>query len=213
MTGRGELSPLSDRLALMQILRIAIVATVLLAAASSPDVVGLDLARVAPITAAYALVTVAAEVGRRLAGTRGLAIVTIALLIDGVYLALLTAPSGGPRSPLAFLLFVHIVGVTLLASYRSGLKLALWHSLLMVVGYQAVESGWTELLFHLPDGRAVTVPEAGQVMLAAAGCLLLAGVTAACARLSEQELRQGKAELAALVAMGTELEQARRPEA
>ena len=43
-----------------------------------------------------------------------------------------------------------------------------------------------------PLTNAVTVPDGRQVLLAASACLLLAGATAACARLSEQELRRGK---------------------
>ena len=41
--------------------------------------------------------------------------------------------TGGPLSPLRFLLLVHVVAVTLLASYRTGLKIAAWDSLLYLV--------------------------------------------------------------------------------
>ena len=41
--------------------------------------------------------------------------------------------TGGTQSPLRFLVFLHLVAVSLLASYRTGLKVALWHSLLLFV--------------------------------------------------------------------------------
>ena len=41
--------------------------------------------------------------------------------------------TGGTQSPIRFLVFLDLVAVSLLASYRTGLKIALWHSLLLFV--------------------------------------------------------------------------------
>ena len=204
-----DLSPLADRLGMLQILRLGIVAAVLLAAAFAPGAVGLHVANVAPLTGAYAFVTAAAEVARRLARARWLSVVTATLLLDGLYLAAVTAPVGGPTNGLICLVYAHVVAVTLLASYRTGVKLALWHSLLMIVGYWVAHSPGVLDLLHL-DNAVVAAPQL--ITLGAVGLLLLSLATAAAARVSEQELRRGKAELAALVDMGTELEEARTPE-
>ena len=50
--------------------------------------------------------------------------VSLTLLVDGVALALAVGATGGYRSPLLFLVFLDVVAVTLLVSYRSGLKFA-----------------------------------------------------------------------------------------
>ena len=63
------------------------------------------------------------------------------LIIDGVFLAWIAQATGGSASPLRYLILLHLVVVALLASYRTGLKLAMWHSLLLWVGYQAQKSG------------------------------------------------------------------------
>ena len=48
----------------------------------------------------------------------------IELLIDGAYLAVVTVPAGGPRSVLGFLIYVHLIAVTLQGTWLTGLKLS-----------------------------------------------------------------------------------------
>ena len=60
-------------------------------------------------------------------------ILTGLLLVDGVYLAVAMYATGGTQSPIRFVVYLHLVAVSLLASYRTGLKIALWHSLLLFV--------------------------------------------------------------------------------
>src|SRR5207245_9728939 len=65
-----------------------------------------------------------------------LLLVGLTLLLDGVFLAWATYVTGGAESPLRFLILAHVIAVTLLGSYRTGLKISAWHSLLyMVVAY------------------------------------------------------------------------------
>lgn len=206
--GREEMVSLADRLGMLQVVRMAMVAVVLASTAAEPQLVGLTLRQVAPVTALYSFVTVAAEIVRRVARVRGLGVVGATLLIDGAYLALVLAPVGGPRSVLVFLVYVHLIAVTLLTSYRTGLKIALWHSLLMIGGYWAALSRLGPWVFHLD--RIVVAP-AREVTLSAIAFWLVALCTGVFASLSERELRRGKAELGALAAMGSELEQARHP--
>ena len=59
--------------------------------------------------------------------------ITGLLLVDGVYLIGAMYLTGGMGSPIRFLVYLHLVAVSLLASYRTGLKLALWDSLLLLV--------------------------------------------------------------------------------
>ena len=54
------------------------------------------------------------------------------LLLDGLYLAFAMYATGGRRARCGSW-YLHLVAVSLLASYRTGLKIALWHSLLFFV--------------------------------------------------------------------------------
>ena len=49
--------------------------------------------------------------------------------------------TGATQSPIRFLVYLHLVAVSLLASYRTGLKIALWHSLLLFVVLYAQAAG------------------------------------------------------------------------
>ena len=73
------------------------------------------------------------KLGRAVAVTTFLA----SLLVDGVYLAWAFHSLHGLTGPVGYLVALHIVAVTLLVSFRSGLRLALWHSLLAFAVLQA----------------------------------------------------------------------------
>ena len=62
--------------------------------------------------------------GARVAPQHSVAIVSWTVLVDGAAVALGVAVTGGYRSPLLFLVFLDVMAVTLVASYRTGLKLA-----------------------------------------------------------------------------------------
>ena len=134
------------------------------------------------------------------------------LLVDGVYLGFATYVTGGTQSPLWFLLFVHLVAVTLLASYRTGLKIALWHSLVTIVALYAQAAE----LIPARESAPGVVPDAGSGL----GSLpvfnitafwIVAIVTAAFSSLNERELRRRRADSEALATMATEMEELQRP--
>src|SRR4051812_46363687 len=94
---RADLVSLADRLGAVQLVRVGLAGAVLIATLD-PGHIGLTTRAVAPITAVYLLATVATEAFRRLFVLRGIAMVTAMLLLDGLYLAAVLAPVGGPRS-------------------------------------------------------------------------------------------------------------------
>src|SRR5204863_306502 len=55
----------------------------------------------------------------------------VTLLADGVYLAVIAYSPSQSLTPFRYFALVHIITVTLLASFRTGLKLATWHTLLL----------------------------------------------------------------------------------
>src|SRR3954464_114056 len=143
MIQRGDLVSLADRLSALQLVRMALAASVVAAALFDTSHLGLTQRSVLPLTAIYVLMTAGIEGMRRLTRVRALRVIGWMLLVDGVYLAAVLAPLGGPRSALVFLVYVHVLAVTLLTSWRTGLKIAVWHALLMAVGYWA---GLTDVL-------------------------------------------------------------------
>src|SRR6202011_2085459 len=73
------------------------------------------------------------ELITRVGSWRAIGIHQTMLLVDVLYLTLVVTPTGGPRSQLIFLLYVHLIAVTLLGSYRSGLRVALCDSFALIV--------------------------------------------------------------------------------
>lgn len=207
-----EIASLAERMGSLQILRGVLAALVLGAALLVPDVIGATLGDMGLGTALFLLVTAMAEGLRRMNTGRGLAIIGASLLVDGLYLAWVMYVAGGVLSPLRFLLFVHVIAVTLLASYRTGLKITLWHSILSFVVYYAQTSG----VLDIKDDVAGSVSVDNATFNHAAffqilSLLVVALVTARFSQLNERELKRRKADMEDLVAMGAELEGAGEP--
>jgi len=114
------------------------------------------------------------------------------------------ALTGGYHSPLLFLVFLDVVAVTLVASYRTGIKLALWCALLLLLAHAAADAGVFETTSPVVDDRIAIV--------GAATFLLFAGCTALFSSVNERSLRNNRAQLESLVALGAELERTRRGE-
>jgi two-component system cell cycle response regulator len=130
---RADYTALSDRMAALLILRVALAGMVIGWAALRPDVLGVPFETLALVSLSYVGMAVLAEYARRRSVSHGFALLTAVLLLDGLYLAGAMYMTGGTQSPIRFLLYLHLVAVSLLASYRTGLKLALWDSLLLIV--------------------------------------------------------------------------------
>ena len=98
-----------------------------------PEALVEPLGTIAAWTAAYLAIAVVGEWARQRTTRFNYWILTGLLLVDGVYLAAAMYATGGTQSPIRFVVYLHLVAVSLLASYRTGLKIALWHSLLLFV--------------------------------------------------------------------------------
>ena len=181
-------------------LRLAIAATTLAFAVAGPmsGAVASDVLGVA--AAFYAALAVAMEWSARRSEHRGMASTVAMLLVDGAFLALATYATGGATSSLRFLLYLQLIAVSLLVSYRAGLLVAAWDTLLLVGLVQAQVAGMIPAVDIAGGQDAVQVAAVGVSALwvfALAASLFLA--------LTERELRQRRADLEALVPMGTRL--------
>ena len=187
--------------------RCGLVAVVLIFGLLSRETAEVSPAELTVASAAYLLLALLTPwIVRKQPRNRAQWVIALSLLIDGVFLCWATYATGGTSSPLRFLLLVHVVAVTLLASYRTGLKIAVWDSLLyLVVLYaQAAE------LLPVHGGLATTSP-AGGVDLKTAALQLIplwaaALVTATCAAASDRELRAQKVDLEELSAVLRDLD-------
>ena len=128
---RTEYTALSDRMFLLLSLRIALAGIVLAWSAMRPELLGTPLTTLIAGTVGYVIASIGGELVRRRFPRRGYALLSVTLLADGVFLAWAMYATGGTQSPIRFLIYLHLVAVSLLASYRTGLKIALWHSLLL----------------------------------------------------------------------------------
>lgn len=218
MTGKGtdptattmELSPLGERLAGMFLLRACFAIAMFAVALFAPTIVGPSTTQLVVITAIYLGATAAIEGIRRIRGSRGLFLVAFMLLIDGVYLAWVMYATGGPSSPLRSLVYLHLIAVTLLASYRTGLKIALWHSLLFFVAFYAQLAELVEPFIPIDGSPQEAARQFNRTsMLNVLAFWVVALGTAAFSALNERELRRGKAHMFEIAQMSAELDEAR----
>lgn len=198
-SGERPVVSLGERMAYLQMLRGAFAAIVIgfgfFESSRSLD----ELPALALITAGYLAITAAAEAVRRMMHRPGIAVVGGMLLVDGIFLAWAMYTTGADTSPLRLLVYVHLIAVTLLASYRTGLKIALWHSLLFFSMKYAETSG----LLAVPQRTGSSDSHAAVVFTA---FWLLALATAVFSAINERELRRRKTDLELLTNMATELE-------
>jgi len=207
--GEGsEFTALSERMLQLLGLRVAIAAIVVAWAAVRPELLGIPFSTMVGVSGAYVAISFAGEWLRRAAGRRGFAVLSVLLLVDGVFLAFAMYATGGAQSSLRFLVFLHLVGVSLLASYRTGLKVALWDSLLLFVVLYAQAAQLVPPVDIVP-GQAIEFDRTP--VLNATSFWLFALATSAFSALSERELRQRRADLESLVELGAQLDDVADP--
>lgn len=204
LVAAADLAPLPRRLGLLNGLRFGLAAAATLTAVALPDAMGGRAPALVGLGAVYAAASATVELIRCRRGVHSAGLVGGLVLFDGVYLAAAMALTGGPQSALAFLVLVHVVAVTLLLSFRTGLKVALWHALLLFV------SSWLQRAGVVPEGPGISPDQAA--LLGALALLAVAVATAGFAALNEGELRRGKSELRALAAMAARMAASSGPE-
>jgi diguanylate cyclase (GGDEF)-like protein len=189
----------ADRLLVLQFVRLLIAAALLVV----PVAAGTTTRSVYAIAFVYLVFVACIEMVRRSVPERAVSVVSWSVLVDGAAVALAVAVTGGYRSPLLFLVFLDVMAVTLVASYRTGLKLAVWCALLLLLAHAAADAGVVEES-HVVDDR-VAIVSAATFLLFAIGAALFSAV-------NERALRQSRAQLEHLVELGGELERAIRPD-
>ena len=199
----GDAVPVSERFRITQLLRLAAVGLILL---------GLALARGSfdphPQTLllwalGYLGLTAAAEVVARVLAQRVVLLFSAMLIADGVWLASVVYLSGGSASPLRYLILIHLGAVSLLASYRTGVKLAVWHSLLLVATRNLIDARL--LSATSPTGAGNGTPDE-QLAIFVVVLWLVAVSTSTLSAINERELRRRRGDLEALTNLAEQIE-------
>jgi diguanylate cyclase (GGDEF)-like protein len=202
----GETVPLRERLRLTQYLRVAAMLLVLSAAVLAPDTLSPGRDEAVRSTLIYATVVLVAELVQRLQLTHGRALVLFSTLLigDGIWLAWTSYVSGSLSSPVRYLVLLHVGAVALLASYRTGLKLALWHSMLLYAVYNAEQNA---ILVATAPEQLTGSP--GQLLAVFTVVLWLVTVsTSSLSAVNERELRRRRHDLEALTTFAEQVERA-----
>lgn len=200
-----DLVPLDERLLYLRVLRAIIAAATVLDAALLPHLLRRSFMTVALFALAYLGLSLAVEALWRLRHRRGLWLFGGLMMVDGVYLAWAGYITGGSTGPLRYLILVHLGAVTLLASYRTGVKLALWHSLLQLCVFYAERAG------TLKANAGGSSDEWYRMIAFIVALWTLTLTISTLAAVNERELRRRRFELEQLAQMGRGLEEAHDP--
>jgi diguanylate cyclase (GGDEF)-like protein len=203
-----DYTPLTDRMNALSGLRVVMAAFVLIWAWVRPDVSGVPLTTLASLSIGCVAASLLLEGIRRRSGRRALAVITGLLLVDGVFLIGAMYLTGGMGSPIRFLIYLHLVAVSLLASWRTGLKLALWDSLLLLVVLYAQAAQLVPAVDVVP-GQAIEFEQMPIANLISFWLFALA--TSVFSAMNERELRQRRADLQSLVDVGARLDDVTDP--
>jgi two-component system, cell cycle response regulator len=200
----AEVVPLADRMRYMQGFRLLLVGVVALVVALSPEGHAAGPEIFALVTLGYLGLALGARLAWGVTRGAGPALFTSMLIVDGLYLAWAAYATGSGASPIRYLIILHIITVALLASYRTGMKMAFWHSLLLLVVYYNQEGGLLDPLEPEDAPGAGTPFE--QLIVFSAVLWFVAIATSAFSAVNERELRRRRYDLEALASMATRLE-------
>jgi signal transduction histidine kinase len=193
---RDEMVPLRERAAFLEGVRLTFALMVIAVALLVPVVA--ETHRLVLVLASVIYLAVAAipQALARLGRRPMLGLLQASLLLDGLYLAWVMLETGGTASPFRILVYVHIVAVMLAASYRTGLKIAFWHTLLYLLLFEAVRGGFLPASGPpLADGVARGSVAGIVIVFWVSGIWLLAFATAVFSAQNERELRSQKIDL------------------
>ena len=201
----ADVVSLDERFRYLRVLRAVLAAATVLDAALLPGGLRVPFAVIGGFALAYLVVCLLAEVAWRLMRRRGLWLFGSLVMLDGLFLASAWYLTGGSTGPLRYLVLVHLGAVTLLASYRTGVKLALWDSLLQLCVFYAARAG---LIGHqLTDSTGEWYRTIAFIIALWTLTLTIATLAA----VNERELRRRRYELEQLAQMGRALEDAEDP--
>ena len=189
--------PVVHRWTAMTLTRLVIAGAAAAAVAGIPGLALGSTSTVLTSCALYAGLVVGTEALRRRSDRRGLWLMPALVVLDGLFLAAVVNATGGSLSPLNMLVYLHVVAMTLVVSFRAGLQAAIVHAALVVAPVAAMGSSLDPTMWAVPAGAA----------LRATSYLLMAIAAAAYASIDERALRRGQVRLAGQVDLLSQLDE------
>ena len=187
--GGVEVAPLSHRVAAMAMFRLAQLAMLATLAGVHAELTPHDAVMAAAYLVVTSLLSLLVLTPVRSAAVQGFG---AALLVDGIFLQMAHERLGhGPA--VDTVLAAQLVAVCLLASFRTGLKLAVWQSVLMVFVWRAQQTG----LLSEPSAMA-GAPRDALIGTDMALLWLIVLTTSVAASINERELRRRRYDAEAL---------------
>ena len=206
-SGTQDIVSLAERFRFMQWFRLAAAGAVVAGWLTIPEIGRADGGEVLASTAIYLGVTALSELLYRALPRQGRFLFTGMLIADSLFLGWMAHLTAGPTTPLRFLILLHLIAVALLASFRTGLRMALWHSMVLFGMVQAAD-----LSLIPPAGQgAPGADNLAQQVSFAALFWAVAIVTSTFAAVNERELRRRRYDLEALARLAAQLEKAEEP--
>jgi two-component system, cell cycle response regulator len=190
-----DLVPLSDRVRWMLTYRAAVVAFLPVAALLGIGP-GPVFGRPFLVGAGWLALTMVTLPALRLGRGVALSVFSASLLGDGLLVGALRPVLGWLGGPVELIMVGHVVAVTLLASFRTGVKIMLWH---LLVCYLVLESRAVGLF-----GPATGIPLGSFTVTMGLAWLIMAA-TASFAAVNERELRRRRYDTERLHAFGAEI--------
>ncbi len=183
-----EVAPLSHRVSAMAAFRLVQACLVTGIGIAYPDLPGVPIRLTVVYLVVTGLLSLAVLTPARSLAVKGFG---ISLLVDGTFLQY-AHEQLGHRPAIDALIVAQLAAVCLLASFRTGLKLAVWQSVLMVFYWRAEESGLLPAAAPLGGDRQLTI---GIDMALLWLTVLTTSVTAS---INERELRRRRYDAEAL---------------
>jgi diguanylate cyclase (GGDEF)-like protein len=202
----AEAVPMTERFRVTQYLRVAAIGLLLLCAGLAPQALSPGRRQAVLTTVAYAVAVVVGEGLSRILRERVVVLFSALLMIDGIWLAWASYVTGSLSSPVRYLVLLHLGAVALLASYRTGLKLALWHSLLLLAVFNGQQPGGWLNPTEPADVSRLLGSQQTRLSVFVVVLWLVAVSTSALSAVNERELRRRRMDLEALTDLAESLE-------
>jgi diguanylate cyclase (GGDEF)-like protein len=131
----ADLVPLAERMRWLWLFRVAALASIAIFVPMAGDQLLVSGPAIAIGTALYLLAQLSMDLLWRFSRNRQLRLFGALLVCDGIFLGWIAYAAADVPVPLRYLILVHLIVVALLASYRTGIRLAVWDSLRDLLGF------------------------------------------------------------------------------
>ncbi|MCW2570602.1 MAG: diguanylate cyclase [Frankiales bacterium] len=203
----ADLVPLAERMRWLWLFRVAALTSIAIFVPAAGDRLLVSGPAIAMGTALYLLVQLTMDLLWRFSRNRQLRLFGALLVCDGIFLGWIAYAAADVPVPLRYLILVHLIVVALLASYRTGIRLAVWDSALAFLAFH-VRAGNVPGV-HSPSALP---PHAMRDLLGFVWLFwLVVLATATFSSINERELRRRRYDLEALAELSRRVEAASSP--